>query len=160
MKLETQRLILRKPKLSDWTDVVEGAGEFDVAKMTEKIPYPYKKKNALDWLKNSIKKFGKEEYAFLIELKKERKVIGVIHLMSVNKFSGTATTGSWINKKYWEKGYITEAKIAVNEFAFDKLKLRKLNSTVMTTNAASNRTQQSVGYRKEGLQMKQNGLKY
>lgn len=33
MELETKRLILRKPQKSDWKDVVEGAGEYDVAKM-------------------------------------------------------------------------------------------------------------------------------
>lgn len=32
MELETKRLILRKPKKSDWKDVVEGVSDYDVAK--------------------------------------------------------------------------------------------------------------------------------
>jgi len=155
MKLETKRLILRKPRLSDWRDIVEGAGDLNVSRFTEKIPHPYKKKDALGWLKSSIKVWGKNGYAFLIELKKEKKVIGCIHLMEVSKFKGTAGTGSWINKKYWRNGYITEAKIAANNFAFDKLKLRKLDSTVFTDNLASNKTQLKMGYKLEGIKIKE-----
>ncbi len=154
MKLETKRLILRKPKLSDWRDIVEGVGDLNVSKFTEKIPYPYKKKDAIGWLKNSIKEWCKNGYCFLIELKEEKKVIGCIHLMEVSKFKGTAGTGSWINRKYWRKGYITEVKIAANNFAFNKLKLRKLNSTVFVDNLASNKTQQSIGYQFEGRKNK------
>ena len=74
MNLETKRLNLRKPKLSDWKDVIEGVGNLDVSKRTESIPYPYSKKNALEWLKDSIKKWGKKDYSFLIELKSEKKI--------------------------------------------------------------------------------------
>lgn len=155
MKLETKRLILRTPRVSDWKDIVEGVGEFDVAKMTENIPHPYKKKDALWWIERAKKETRKKiSYVFAIELKSEKKIIGVIDLCRVEKFSGTARTGSWINKKYWRKGYITEAKIAENNFAFNNLKLRKLNSTVFIKNNASNKTQKSVGYKLEGLKKK------
>ena len=49
---------------------------------------------------------------------------------------------------------MTEAKIAVNDFAFNKLKLRKLNSDVFTENKASNATQLKMGYRLEGTRRK------
>ncbi len=157
MELETKRLILRKPKKSDWRDVVEGIGEFDVCKMLFKTPYPYTKKNAENFIKKSIKKSNQKpqtEYLFFIELKSEKKVIGAIGLHNIEYFSGIAETGSWINKKYWRNGYITEAKIAVNDFAFDKLKLRRLYSPVYSDNKASNATQRKMGYILEGTQRK------
>ena len=147
--------MLRKPRISDWKDIVEGVGDLELSKMTKGIPYPYKKKDALDWIKKSIGKWNKgESYAFYLELKSEKKVIGCISLSKANLFQGTATTGSWINKKYWKKGYITEAKIAANDFAFNKLKLRRLNSSVFTDNIASNKTQQKMGYELEGMRRK------
>jgi len=158
MELKTKRLILRPLKKSDWKDIVEGVGELDVAKMTKSIPYSYTKKDALEWINKNIKKNRKKEkesYNFALELKSEKKVIGDIDLSKINKFSGTATTGSWINKQYWRKGYITEAKIAVNDFAFNKLKLRKLNSEVFKNNKASNATQKKVGYKLEGIEKEQ-----
>ena len=157
MKLETKRLILRKPRISDWKDIVEGAGEIDVAKMTENMPHPYAKKDALWWINETNKywrKKKKEKYYFFIELKSEKKVIGALDLADINNFQGIATTGSWINKRHWRRGYITEAKIAVNDFAFNKLKLRRLNSTVLKYNKASNGAQQKVGYKLEGTKRK------
>jgi RimJ/RimL family protein N-acetyltransferase len=157
MELKTKRLILRPLKKSDWKDLVEGAGDFKVAKMTEKIPHPYNKKDALWFINHSIKnwkKKNKTDYIFSLELKSEKKMIGIIHLSNVDLFHKIATTGSWVNATYWKHGYITEAKIAVNEFAFNKLKLRKLNTTVFTKNLASNKTQKRTGYIKEGLKKK------
>ena len=157
MELETKRLILRKPRKGDWKDIVEGAGEFDVAKMTSAMPHPYEKKAAENFIKEIIKKWKQKvrtDYSFSIELKSEKKIIGGIGIHRVNKFSGTGETGSWINKKYWRNGYITEAKIAVNDFAFNKLKLRRLNSPVFKDNKASNATQIKMGYKLEGIQRK------
>lgn len=152
MQLKTKRLILRKPKKSDWKDVVEGVGEYDVAKTTEQIPHPYKRKDAVKWISKTIKNWGKESFPFFIELKKEKKVIGCIDIHHINKTSNKASTGSWVNKKYWRNGYMTEAKIAANDFAFNELKLRKLNSKVFTSNEASNATQRKMGYVLEGMQ--------
>jgi RimJ/RimL family protein N-acetyltransferase len=158
MKLETKRLILRKPKKSDWKDLVEGVGEMAVAKNIVPILHPYKKKDAIEFLNKTIKKWNnkkQDDYLFFIELKSEKKVIGAIGLHKVDRFNGTAETGSWINKKYQKRGYITEAKITVNDFAFNKLKLRRLNSPVFRDNKASNATQKKMGYKLEGTQRKE-----
>ena len=155
MKLETKRLTLRPLQKNDWKDLVEGVSEYDVAKMTENIPHPYNKKDAVSFIDRAIEGWNNDtQKTFAIELKKEHKVIGLMGLVNLNKFKGTATSGSWINKKYWKKGYITEAKIAINDFAFNKLKLRRLNSTVFVDNKASNATQRKMGYVFEGMQRK------
>jgi RimJ/RimL family protein N-acetyltransferase len=154
IELKTKRLILRMPAKSDWKDIVDGAGEFDIAKMTATIPHPYKKKDALWFINMVLKDWGKTRYTFFIELKDEKRVIGVMDLFRIDKINGTAETGSWINKKYWRMGYITEAKIALNDFAFNKLKLRRLDSSVFVSNKASNATQRKVGYKFEGTKRK------
>jgi ribosomal-protein-alanine N-acetyltransferase len=157
MILETKRLILRKPRKSDWKDLVDGVGEYDVAKMITNMPHPYYRRYADIFIKKILKNWKKKpqkEYLFFIELKSDKKLIGAIAIHKIDSFSGTGTTGSWINKKYWRNGYMTEAKIAVNDFAFNKLKLRRLNSLVYKDNKASNATQLKMGYRLEGTQRK------
>lgn len=157
MKLETERLILREPKSSDWKDIVEGVGEYDIAKMLLVVPHPYTKKDADDFIKIKIKKWKEknaDDYLFFIELKSEKKIIGAIGIHKIDKFSRTGTTGSWINKKYWRLGYMTESKIVVNDFAFNKLKLRRLDSFVYVDNKASNATQLKMGYKLEGTKRK------
>lgn len=155
MKLETKRLVLRKPSIKDIDDIYEGVSEYDVAKRLLGVPYPYTKKDGLGWIKGAMKSWDKKEkYHFFIELKSEKKVIGCMSLAEINNWNGTAKTGSWINKKYWRNGYITEAKIAVNDFAFNKLKLRRLESPVFSDNKASNAVQKKMGYKLEGIKRK------
>lgn len=157
MELKTKRLILRGPKISDWKDIVEGIGDYDVAKMMFSVPYPYSKKDALWFINLKIKESKKKEpncYLFFIELKSEKKVIGVLEVFKINRFLGIGETGSWINKKYWRNGYMTEAKIAVNDFAFNIIKLRRLDSPVFKDNTASNATQLKMGYVLEGTMRK------
>ena len=152
--MQTERLIIRKLKASDWPDIMEGAGEYDVSKRTKSIPHPYNRSDAELFIKSALKGWGKSSYLFCLELKTEKKVIGMMGLGNILRSNGTAATGSWINKKYWRQGFITEAKIAVNDFAFDTLNIRRLNSSAMVNNAASNATQLKVGYIFEGIQRK------
>ncbi|MBT4375750.1 GNAT family N-acetyltransferase [archaeon] len=157
VKLETERLILRKPKLSDAEEIFEGIGNKDVSRRLSSVPYPYKKSDAEWWLKRSIKRWMEKEqknYDFIIILKSERKIIGSLGIHDVDRDNGVCSTGSWLNKNYWRKGYMTEAKIALNEFAFNKLKIRRMETGAFTDNKASNATQLAVGYKYEGCRRK------
>lgn len=157
MRLETKRLILRKPKRSDWKDIVDGAGDLDIARYIGRIPHPYRKKDAIWWLDRTLKKWDKkkkDDYSFVIELKSEKKVIGSTNLHKIDWISLSAATGSWINKKYWRNGYILEAKIATLDFAFNKLKLQRIESCVYKENKASNGMAKVFGYKLEGTKRK------
>ena len=157
MILKTKRLILRKPKISDSKDLVEGLNNKEVSEFLATVPYPYKESDAKWWIKKCLKDWGKnkkEDYKFFIELKLEKKIIGAIDISNLNNQNKTCETGSWINKKYWRKGYIMEAKIAINEFAFNKLKVRKMETEVYSKNKASNAAQLAMGYKYEGCRIK------
>ncbi|MEN9338499.1 MAG: hypothetical protein RI945_224 [Candidatus Parcubacteria bacterium] len=156
-EIKTKRLILRGYLISDWKDLVEGIGDFEVSKWLKKVPYPYTEKDAKDYLKKSIKRQKKNDntnYVFALYHKKDKKFIGSVGLHAIDYFSGVATTGSWLNKQYWRQGYITEAKIAVNNFAFNKLKLRRLGTDIYVDNIASNSVQEKLGYKLEGVKRK------
>ncbi len=157
MELETKRLILRKPVRSDWKDLVDGLNEKNISEDINLLPYPYTKKDALKWINTSNLEWRKKDqtaYTFVIELKSEKKVIGAIAIHDINKQNKNGITGSWINKRYRRKGYITEAKIAINDFAFNRLKLIRLGSTVYAHNKASQNVQTNVGYVLEGVKRK------
>ena len=155
-KLETQRLILRKPKLSDWKDIVEGLNDLKVSQSLKFVPYPYKKKNALYWIKYNLKNWKKKNgnsYVFFIELKTNKKIIGETGIY-VNPKNKKASTGSWINRKYWKKGYLLETKIPVFDFIFNKLKLRKIETSANKENVSSNNLQKKLGFKYEGTRIK------
>jgi len=158
MKLETKRLILRKPKLSDWNDVVEGVSDIKVSRDLKVVPHPYKKKDAVKWIKYLIKEWRKKKkdknYSFFIELKSEKKVIGETGIYNISKKNSICTTGSWINRKYWRKGDILEAKVPVLDFVFNKLKLRKIETDAYKENKASNNMSKKLGFKLEGVRRK------
>ena len=151
--LETKRLILRKPKISDWGDFVEGLNDIEVSKNLVIHPYPYKKKDAIEDIKFSMdewKEKNKLSYPFVIELKSEKKVIGETGIYQINWESKKGTLGYWINRSYWKKGYNLEASIPIIDFAFKKLKLKKIEDSVWSENKASNKTLRRLGFEFEG----------
>jgi len=157
MKLITKRLILRPLKDSDAKSIVENIDDLDVSKWLLAVPYPYKLKDAKDWIKKNKENWrekNKDDYSFGIELKEEKKIIGGIGIHKINKFQGKANIGYWIGKKYWRKGYGTEALKAILDFAFKKLKLRRIEAEVFVGNSSSGKLLEKFGAKKEGLKRK------
>jgi len=91
------------------------------------------------------------DISFAIDTVKERKLIGAMRLFDINWKNRTATTGAFIgDKDYWGKGYGTDAKLILLEYAFNTLNLRKINSSVMVYNERSLRYCLRCGYKEEG----------
>ena len=89
-----------------------------------------------------------------VELKSEKKVIGGVSLDKVNKFQGTAGGGIWINAKYHGQGYGAEAFSKRINFAFNELKLRRLENGFFDGNPSSFKMQEKFGYKIEGMRRK------
>src|SRR3989344_5875843 len=99
MILKTKRLILRPPRKSDWKDIVEGVKDLEVSRMLLVVPHPYAKKDAMWWINaklKELKKKNKKEYVFFMELKSEKKVIGVTSIHGIDKQNKKGYTGSWV----------------------------------------------------------------
>jgi len=78
------------------------------------------------------------------------KAIGTIGIHQIDWIARTAVTGSMIwDKDYRGKGYATEAKMLLLEYAFNTLNLRKIYSEVMGPNEASLDYAERCGYVEE-----------
>jgi len=157
MRIETKRLILREWENKDSNDLINGINDLDVTKWLLVVPYPYKKKDAKLWIshcKKSAKDKKRANYEFAVELKEEGKLIGCFSLNKIDKFQKTATLGYWLSKNYHGKGYGTEALKELIKFAFNKLKLRRLNASVFLGNPSSGKILEKFGAKKEGLKRK------
>lgn len=148
MKLETERLILRKPKKEDWREIYKLVDKEIIKNYF--MPYPFKEEDAKGLINHEIENFGKSFYNFIVELKENSEIIGMVGIRKINNFNKTANLSSWVGKKYRRKYYVTEAKIAIIDFAFKKLKLRKLVSDVVSFNKESNNMQIKFGMKFEG----------
>jgi RimJ/RimL family protein N-acetyltransferase len=87
---------------------------------------------------------------FAIVDKENDALIGAIGLHRIDRQNMTAATGTSIgNKEYWGKGYGTEAKMLLLEFAFNELNLRKIYSDVIGYNERSLKYAKKCGYVEE-----------
>lgn len=158
MKLETKRLILREWRKKDVDDLVEGLNNLEVSRWLVFVPHPYTKKDAEQWIvrciKNAKKGKKRDSYEFAIELKSMKKVIGGVSLNKINKNQGSAGGGIWLNAAYHGNGYGTEAYGRRIAFAFDGLKLRRLENGFIRGNSSSWKLQKRFGYKIEGLRRK------
>jgi RimJ/RimL family protein N-acetyltransferase len=105
---------------------------------------------------DSLREKKETDIVFAIILEKTNEFIGVMALHKIDHRNGTATTGSFIGRKdLWSKGYGTEAKMLVLEFAFNMQNLRKICSSTYDFNGRSKRCLEKCGYHEEGVKKKQ-----
>ena len=71
--------------------------------------------------------------------------------MHLNKTQQTAEVGYWIGTDYHGRGYGTESLNAIVDFAFNRLKLRRLEAGVFGENPSSGKLLEKIGFRNEGV---------
>ena len=154
MRILTKRLILREINLKDARSIAQNANDYDVWYFTEQVPHPYTIKDA-KWFINKCKKQFKEKpqqnYDFGIELKSEKKIIGLIGLNKVNRQHKKASIGYWLGKEYRKKGITSEAEKAILNFALQNLKLNKVSGDALIKNKGSVRLFKKFGFIKVGI---------
>lgn len=154
MRLETKRLTLRYWSETDIPDLIEGLNDLAVSQWLAFVPHPYTRADAERWIHHCLHTTGPDSHHFAIELKSEQKVIGGVTLDRISRLHGTAGGGIWINSRYQGQGYSTEAFGEKIRFAFEDLKLRRLDNGFFPDNPASLRMQEKFGYKIEGLRRK------
>jgi len=152
LEIEGERIKLRKLKLSDASDIYKNLQDREMVKWTLNIPWPYKRKDAIKFIRKTYYRIRKNSgYAFGIVLKEIDKVIGVIDIFNIDWKNKNAELGYWLGKKYWGKGLTTEAVKLMLKFAFEKLKLHRVYAGVFEENIASRRVLEKTGFKLEGI---------
>ena len=111
--IETRRLILRPFELSDAADVQRLAGDFEIADTTLNIPHPYEDGMAEEWISTHASSFEQGEHAaYAITQRDDDQLVGAISLVIERRFD-KAELGYWIGKPFWNRGFCTEASVAL-----------------------------------------------
>ncbi|MBT3393609.1 MAG: GNAT family N-acetyltransferase [Waddliaceae bacterium] len=140
---------LRSLRRSDAKDVYDNINDKDIVLWTSNIPYPYPKDGAEKWIAKAHREMKSEKsYAFAIAF--DDKLIGVISLMNVDKKNQKAEIGYWLGKKFWGRGFMTEAVAKVLEFGFQTLKLHRIDASLYSGNIASQKVLMKSGFVLEG----------
>jgi RimJ/RimL family protein N-acetyltransferase len=139
--LETERLILRAPRLGDAKIIAKLANDRRIAENTARIPHPYGLADAKDYI--AWAKETRKESAFLVTVD-EDTVIGACGVGMVE--GENPEIGYWIGVRFWGQGFATEAARAVVDYAFDRFGFDALHSSARVTNPASRRVLEKCGF--------------
>jgi RimJ/RimL family protein N-acetyltransferase len=146
--LETERLILRAPRLGDAKAVATLANDVRIAENTARIPHPYRKGDADDFILSANRG---SETTFVITMRNGQghsQVMGACGFTQVDRHP--PEVGYWLGAKFWGKGYATEAVRAVIDHVFTDLDCEAIHSAARVTNPASRRVLEKCGFQWTG----------
>lgn len=107
---------------------------------------------AEDYLRRIHEGFaGKTLFQWGVERKEDARVIGSTTLFKLDAANGRCEIGYGLGSAWWKMGYMSEALPAVVGFAFNTLKLRRIEADVDPRNENSLRILGRLGFRQEGL---------
>jgi ribosomal-protein-alanine N-acetyltransferase len=142
--LESERLILRPPRPSDIQSMAVWLSDFDVARMTARVPHPYGESDAEAFVAAGAPN------RFVIQHKRGDVFLGMagLHVDEGCEF------GYWLGKPFWGQGYATEAARRLAMFAFETLHLESLHAGWFYDNPASGHVLAKLGARHNGSQLR------
>jgi ribosomal-protein-alanine N-acetyltransferase len=78
-------------------------------------------------------------------------VIGTTTYFNLSLSNGRVEIGYAMNRSFWGKGLMNEALIAMINYGFNSMSLRRIEADVDPRNDASIRTLERLGFRREGF---------
>ncbi len=145
--LESDRLILRPPRPSDIPAMTVWLSDYDVAKMTARVPHPYDEEDAEDFIAGIG---AVDRHVFAIQRKADGLFMGCTGLARDGDFE----LGYWLGKPFWGMGYATEAARRLIGFAFEMLDQSQVTAGWYHDNPASGHVLAKLGARHNGSKMR------
>lgn len=148
--LTTPRLRLRPFTPQDAPEVQRLAGAFEIAGVTLNVAHPYEDGMAQAWIESHAPDFEKGLVAYFALVERNSNVlIGSMHLR-INRPHAHAELGYWLGVPFWNRGYATEAALAIVDYGFESLDLERVQASHLGCNPASGRVMQKIGMQLEG----------
>lgn len=150
IKLETERLILRKITINDAEQAFENWT--NDPKTTRYLSWnPHKKievtkKVFLDWISQYN---SKTFYQWVVEIKSTKQIIGTIGVINKEIEYKTAEVGYCYGSKFWNNGYGTEALKCVINFLINDVGFELIEAKHMSSNPASGKIMEKAGMKYE-----------
>ena len=149
VELATDRLILRPLDRGDIDAIVEHVNDWDVARFTSSIPYPYDRKMAEDFVAAHEAEISETNRVFVIARKSDRQLVGCIGLMPYRLAGGgedAVEFGYWLGKAFWRQGFATEAVGRLARFIFETTDTPEIWASVVPINDASAKVLDKNGF--------------
>lgn len=146
--LETERTYLREMTQDDYADLCEILQDAETMYAYE---HAFADAEVQNWLNRQLERYDRYGFGLWAVIdQKTGSFIGQVGL-TIQSVEGKEELeiGYLIKKKYWHRGYATEAAIACKEYAFDCLGKDRVVSIIRDNNFASQHVAERVGMRVE-----------
>jgi RimJ/RimL family protein N-acetyltransferase len=141
--IETRRLALRAPMLTDAPRLAEMASERDIARMTSRMPHPFTLKDAEEFVVTVAGQDPRQANTFVIE-HEDLGAVGVLGLFQAD--DPYPEMGYWIGKPFWGRGLATEAVEGALAWARRRWARRAILAGHFDDNPASGRVLEKAGF--------------
>lgn len=150
-RIETRRLWLRWPRLSDAPALAHYLSDRRIADMTSRIQHPYPPDEADRYVFSARESNadGKGLGLVITRLGAPTEIIGAASL-ALRDLPQTLEIGYWIGVPHWGQGYAREAVSAMIDAGFSLSRTDALVATVKSENLASMRVLEHCGFMKTG----------
>lgn len=153
--IDGRGVVLRAPQMGDyaeWAELREQSRDFLI---------PWEPVWPSDDLtrgafRRRLKRYAEEQiadqsYAFLIFRGDDEALLGGVTIANLRRgVAQAASIGYWVGAPFARQGYMTEAMRALAPFAFENLRLHRLEAACIPSNAASVKLLEKTGFRREG----------
>jgi RimJ/RimL family protein N-acetyltransferase len=149
MNIKGNNIILRAIEANDLEQLQLWANNPDIQYMLGGWHFPTNMNDQQTWY-NSLS-CNSNNQRFMI-INEENTAIGMANLVSINFKDGNAEHGLLLDEQYRGKGYGYSVVSAIMHYAFNELRLNRLETTIIAHNEASlNLFLNKCGWRKEGV---------
>lgn len=150
-KIYCKRIIIRKIEKSDAKNMFEYAKNKEVAKhvLWDAHRSVEDSMSVINYIQR-LYKLG-EPSSMAIALKDSNRIIGTIGYSKIDIEHNSAEIGYSLDMLEWNKGYMTEALMAMIDFSFRYLRLNRLEAQHELDNPASGVVLKKCGFVEEGL---------
>jgi [ribosomal protein S5]-alanine N-acetyltransferase len=123
--------------------------------LRDRFPHPFTEANGVEYITHVLQ--NPDTPSFAIDV--DGQAVGGISLHLGNDIERiSAELGYWLGEEFWRRGIMTSAIRLVTEYALQERRLIRVFAVPFTTNVASCRALEKVGYQREGL-MRRSALK-
>lgn len=149
--IETERLLLRKIRLSDAEAVYENwANDPEVAKYLA-----WEVHASVEETRRIIQQWIEIEdeplcFRWAMELKEIGQVIGVIDCANVSAVNERCEIGYSMARRFWNRGLMTESLRAVIDYLFQQVEMNRIEAKHLSKNVSSGRVMEKAGMNYEG----------
>ena len=151
MQISLGKSTIRSFRAEDAQSLRAHIDNYEVARNMSAIPHPYSLQHAEEWIATASGANPQTHFAITID----DKVVGGIGVIIDDGRRGPfsahcAEIGYWLGQDFWGRGVLSEAVLAMTEWAFAELCLLRIFATVYARNPASARVLEKSGYTFEG----------